>query len=266
MTGQTRAVRGAELAYSTSGSGRPLIWGHGLSQTMAIENRRELINWSEVPARVVRYDARGHGLSETTSALDGYSWRELALDQLALADALEIESYIAAGASMGCGTALHAVATAPARVDALVLAIPPTGWESRAGQVDQWEQVARVIETEGVEPVITAREAVAPPDPYALDPDHRGRQAAGTRSWDPVRLAQVMRGAATADLPTRDTIAGIGVPTLILAWTGDPVHPMSTAEELHSLIDDSQLQVASTSNDLASWSSVVARFVADLDR
>ena len=68
-----------------------------------------LLDWNRMRsvARVVRYDARGHGESESTPDPDTYHWRELALDQLALADVLGIERYIAAGASMGCATALR---------------------------------------------------------------------------------------------------------------------------------------------------------------
>jgi 3-oxoadipate enol-lactonase len=262
MTDQRTTIRGAELAYERIGLGPDLIWGHGLSQTRANEGALPLLDWSQIAATVVRYDARGHGLSETTPELDGYSWEELAHDQLALADHLGIDSYIAAGASMGAGTALHAAVVAPHRISRLVLTIPPTGWETRAAQVDQWELTAQIIESKGVEPIIAARADMAPPDPFLGDDDRREAQAAATRSWDPVRLAQVMRGATTANLPDRDQIAAISAPTLILAWTGDPIHPMSTAEELHGLIPDAELRTASTAEELAGWTDLVARFVA----
>src|SRR5581483_6485831 len=77
-----------------------------------------LMDWTRIPVSLVRYDARGHGESESTPDLSGYSWEELARDQLALADALGIDSYVAAGASMGCGTALHAAVLGAARVRA----------------------------------------------------------------------------------------------------------------------------------------------------
>jgi pimeloyl-ACP methyl ester carboxylesterase len=70
-----------------------------------------------------------------------------------------------------------------------------------------------------------------------------------------------MRGATRANLPDRAEIAGITVPALILAWTGDPIHPVSTADELHALIPDSELHVASTPADLASWTDLTAGFL-----
>lgn len=262
MTDQRTTIRGAELAYERAGAGPDLIWGHGLSQTCANEGVLPLLDWSHIPAKVVRYDARGHGLSETTPERTGYSWEALARDQLGLADHLGIGSYIAGGASMGTGTALHAAVLAPERISRLILTIPPTGWETRATQADQWELTAQIIENQGVEPIIEARSKLAPPDPFVGDDARREAQAAATRSWDPDRLAQVMRGATTANLPTREQIAAIRVPTLILAWTGDPIHPISTAEELVSLIADAELHVASTAEEFGSWTGLVARFLS----
>ena len=254
-------IRGARLAYEMSGSGPPLIWGHGLSMNRVSDAALGQLDWSRIPASVVRYDARGHGESESTPDLDAYSWEELGRDQLALADALGFGGYIAAGASMGCGTALHAAVLAPDRVRRLVLVIPPTGWETRAAQAEQWEVSASLVEREGVEALIAARAVLEPPDPFRGDEDRRERQAAATRMWDPRRLALVLRGATRANLPEREAVAAITAPALILAWTGDPVHPESTARELAGLLHRSELHVATTAAELASWTGLVADFV-----
>jgi 3-oxoadipate enol-lactonase len=71
----------------------------------------------------------------------------------------------------------------------------------------------------------------------------------------------VFRGAATADLPDRAAIRGITVPTLILAWSGNPGHPTSTAEQLNELLPNSTLSVAGTWDELATWTDRMARFV-----
>jgi 3-oxoadipate enol-lactonase len=257
-------VRGARLAYEVTGQGVTLIWGHGLSMTRASDAELGLVDWDRVGATVVRYDARGHGESESTAALDGYSWAELARDQLALADGLGIGRFVAAGASMGCGTALHSAVLAPERVRAIVLVIPPTAWETRAAQAAQWEIGAGVIESEGVEAMIAARAELELPDPYKDDPSQRDRQAAATRAWEPSRLALVMRGAATADLPSREQVTTIAAPALILAWTGDPVHPRATAEELAALLPDARLHVASTTAEMAGWTGLIDDFVGGL--
>jgi pimeloyl-ACP methyl ester carboxylesterase len=120
-------VRGVDLAVRESGQGLPFLWGHGLLGSMAQEDDADLLDWSEIQrsARLLRYDARGHGRSEATlDPADGH-WGELGRDMLALADAFEAERAVLGGLSMGCATALHAAALAPGRVEALVLVAPP---------------------------------------------------------------------------------------------------------------------------------------------
>ncbi len=257
-------VRGAEIEVDRSGLGPTLIWGHGLSSSRDREDIAPLVRWPQISADVVRYDARGHGASETTPDVDSYSWAALALDQLELADQLQIDTYVSGGASMGCGTALHCAVTAPDRIRALILAIPPTGWETRALQAGEWGKTAAAIDAKGVEFIIDAQAAIPPPAPFSSDPEWYERRAASLRAWDPARLAQVFRGAVTANLPERALISSIQIPTLILAWEGDATHPTSTANELHELIDGSELHVATSEHDLASWTDRVSRFMANL--
>ena len=257
----TCEIRGCEIAFERSGTGVDVVWGHGLTQSRALEDQHGLFDWSTLPASVLRYDARGHGESESTVDLDGYSWQQLAEDQLELVSALGVGSYVAGGASMGCATALHAAVMAPDRITALVLVIPPTGWEARAGQAEVYEQGAKAVEAFGVEPLIKAGAAMPPPDPFVDDPDYRPRRADGLRSWDPVRLAQALRGATRAQLPDRDRIATLTCPTLILGWTGDAVHPVATIEELAVLMPHADVHVASTSEQLATWTTRVSGFL-----
>ncbi|MGB3735972.1 MAG: alpha/beta hydrolase [Ilumatobacter sp.] len=257
-------IRGCEIAYERAGTGVDLVWGHGLTQSRSLEDEQGLFDWSAVPATVLRYDARGHGESQTTPDLDAYGWDELASDQLELATAVGVDAYVAGGASMGCATALHAAVAAPERLLGLVLVIPPTGWEARAGQTDVYEQGAKVVESFGVEPLIKAGAAMPPPDPFVEDPEYRSRRAEGLRSWDPQRLAQAMRGATRAQLPDRERIAEIACPALILAWTGDAVHPVATADELAQLIPHATKHIASTTEELDSWTARVAEFVRSI--
>jgi len=263
MSETNTTVRGCAIDWERRDDGNDvdLVWGHGLTQSRELEDRRSLIEWGDIAARVLRYDARGHGRSESTPDLDGYGWDELARDQLALADAVGIDRYVAAGASMGAATALHAAVIAPDQILGLVLVIPPTGWETRAEQVAVYEQGAALVAEHGVEPLIRAGAAVPPPDPLVGDPEYRAIRAAALRSWDPQRLALAMRGATRAQLPTRDRITSIGCPCLVLAWSGDPGHPVSTAEELATLLPHADVRVASTAGEMATWSSTIGEFV-----
>lgn len=257
-------ARGVDLAWDRAGTGPTLVWGHGLTSSRALEDEGALVTWGDVRGTVdvVRYDARGHGESGFSDDLTSYGWAGLATDQLRLADALGIDRFVSGGASMGAATALHVACAAPERVSALVLMIPPTAWETRAAQVDMYDTMASIIETRGVELLISAGAETPPPDPFVGDEERRAQRDAAMRAADPVRLAGVLRGAGHADFPERERIASIDVPTLILAWTGDPGHPVSTADELQGLIADTTCHVASTSDQVATWSQVIADFVA----
>lgn len=257
-------VRNVELAYDMAGEGPTVVWGHGLSSCRANENDFGVLDWARLGAtgRLVRYDARGHGDSGFTAEPAGYAWDELARDQLALLDNLGIHRYTVAGASMGCGTALHVALLAPERIEAMVLLIPPTAWETRRARVEIWEQVAALIEDQGIDAFAAAMAAMPLPEPFRGRVEWRESFERNARGVDPVRLAGVFRGAGTADLPERDRIRTITVPTRILAWSGDPGHPTSTAEELAELLPNAELDIASTWDQFCTWTEHTLDFLA----
>lgn len=71
--------------------------------------------------RVLRYDMRGHGLTEAPAGIDAYTIDELAGDVLALADALEIDCFHYCGLSIGGMVGQRLGARAPDRVQSLAL-------------------------------------------------------------------------------------------------------------------------------------------------
>lgn len=264
----TVKVRGGPLAYDEVGSGRAVLWGHGLSSSRAEEDATGLLGawpFATDEVRRVRYDARGHGRSPGPADPAAYRWDELALDQLALADALGIDRYVAAGASMGCATALHAAVLAPERVEALVLAIPPTAWDTRPAQRALYEAGAGLIDAEGLAAFAEVSAAAPPPKLFAglgLDWGAQARERA--LALDAMTFPSVLRGAAASDLPALEAVAAITVPTLILAWTGDETHPVSTAERLAELLPHAALEVADDLRSILRWSQRVVDFVAAL--
>jgi 3-oxoadipate enol-lactonase len=257
-------VRGFDLHHEVSGEGRDLIWGHGLTSSIESENALGIIEFDRLArsTRLVRYDARGSGQSESTESSDDYRWKALALDQLALADELGIESYVAGGASMGTATAIHAAVMAPERIRALVLTLPPTAWQTRAEQVAGYVIAADLVETGQIATMVAASRARPLPDPFVDDVAWRERFEQTMTNEAPERLARLYRGAAIADLPSQDDVAAISVPTLILAWTGDPGHPVSSALQLEELIAGCELALASTKTELAGWTGRIERFLA----
>ena len=262
-------VRGVALSVRDEGRGTPVVWGHGLTSSMAHEDEIGLLNLG-LPAdryRMIRYDARGHGASSGSTDPADYDYRRLSADQVAVMDQLGIDEAVVGGASMGSVTALHTAVTAPDRVRALVLVIPPTAWEGRTDRGALYEAGAEVIAEDGIEAFIelTANE---PPPPIFADFAGELLEAMSRRyrSLDPAVLSAILRGVGGSDLPDRDEVASIGVPTLILAWEGDPVHPRETAEELDRLLPDSELHVAADLAAVMDWPVVARRFLDAVTR
>ena len=259
-------TRGTTLDYDLAGGGSapPLIWGHGLTGSRGISAAYPLVDLSaaESDRAVVRYDARGHGMSSVIEDPTKGSWAELALDQLALIEHLGFEQVALGGVSMGAGTALHSALQLCSRLARMVLVIPPTGWEERAAQVELYEQTAGIVDERGPRALIAAAAALPSPDPFAGTAEYNDRRAGSLGGADRARLAMCYRGAAHADLPSLEDIATINAPTLVLAWSGDTAHPVSTAERLGETLPNVQVSIASTRDEFATWSTQAQAFLA----
>ena len=226
---------GARLALRRQGNGPGIVWAHALMSSMADEQAR-------VPAwhaarDLVRFDARGHGSSANPAPVDPRTldWPALGNDMLAVADACRLQRWIAGGVSMGGMSALCAALAAPGRVRALVLVSPPPVWEARAPHAEQFARAAQIM----------ARRAVRHPE------------AAAT--------ATQYRGAALANLPPREAFACLSdMPALMIAWPGDPGHPLASAHALHAVLPRSRLVVLADQHDEAGCNNSIGLFLQQL--
>lgn len=246
-------------ARTVLGDGPAFVWGHGLTSSRATEDRLPLLRWATLTDgghQVVRYDAAGHGDGGGPPDPSAYEWPQLATDLLALLDDLGLDRVHAGGASMGCASTLHAAVRAPERFDRLVLVIPPTAWDTRPAQAEQYEASARFVERKGKAAWLEAA-ADSPRPPIFAD-----LPAAPMAADIPeALLPSVLRGAAASDLPPAEAITALEHPALILAWAGDPGHPESTAHRLAELLPHSELHVAHQLQDLFTWSDAIADFL-----
>ena len=245
------------------GQGRPFVWGHGLLFSMDQDDRAGVLIPQHIEGiRLVRYDARGHGCSAATRKSDDYRWSSLAEDMLAVLDATGAPSSVLGGASMGCATSLHAAVMAPERVEALVLVIPPTAWGGRRVQAAMYRAGARVVAVGGMGPFVTMGRAA--PAPRILSGELapvRDVALEAMEHLDRTVVPHILRGAASSDMPAKDALATLDIPTLVLAWEGDPGHPLATAEELLRLLPQAELHIATEPSDVRQWPSLITDFV-----
>ena len=258
----TLNLTGATLSYNVRSGDHPTVVGlHGLGQSRVNEDTAGYLDWPPIynaGRRTVRYDARGHGRSTGQALPEDYTWSRLADDLLALLDHLAPgEPVVAVGVSMGAGTLLHAVTRRPERFRRLALVIPPTAWATRAAQADGYRQMEKLFDAQGRDSLLAA--AASAPTPPLLE-------ALGRTSPPPdvdERLfSAVLRGAAGADFPDQEAIAAIEQPVMLLPWTDDPGHPMSTSEQLHDLLPNSTLKLTQTVEDLRAIGTTVAAFLS----
>ncbi|THA56553.1 alpha/beta fold hydrolase [Streptomyces sp. A1136] len=250
--------RGAELVYDDLGEGPLAVYAHGGFVSRAVEDRMGLFDWAPLPRagrRLVRYDARGHGRS-TGGAVDAdYTYESLAQDLLALLDHLGAPGPAAAlGSSMGSATVLHAALREPGRFSALVLLIPPTAWTTRAAYARANRSAAETIERRGVGAWLAGRAAGPRPEVVADVPEF-------PPTPPPEVLPAVLRGLALSDLPDPASLATLRLPVLVLAWEGDPGHPLSTARTLARSLPEAELHVSRTRAEVAAWGERAAVFL-----
>lgn len=262
-------VRGVDLAVRDSGErgrGPTFLWGHGVLCSMAMDDDAALLDWEALAreARLVRYDARGHGRSEASLDPAVYRWPELARDLWALADAVGARTAVLGGISMGCATALHAAVQAPRRVEGLVLAAPPTAWETRPRQARVYRAMAAVVERVGTAPLrcLARLSGLRSGAPHLAQ--LQGAAARHLGRSDRRAVAAALRGAARSDLPRPEALARIAAPALVLAWRGDPGHPLSTAERLAETLPRAELRVADDLDAVRAWSPAVCELLATL--
>jgi pimeloyl-ACP methyl ester carboxylesterase len=262
-------IRGLDLNVQTKGEGSTFIWGHGLSASIEAEDILGWFQWGEFPENIklVRYDARGHGKSQLSKKPKEYHWSNLGQDMLAVADAVGTEKFIAGGSSMGCATTIYAALQAPERMKGLVLNIPPTAWETRAAQGKLWGRFAligRLMGGKGMSRMMSSSmDRMLPQWMIENEPEKIEGVAKGMAAQKGITLWNIFKGAGLTDLPPREELKVItDIPCTILAWVGDPTHPVSSAEELHRLLPKSELFIAQGYEDFKTIPGRMRDFVA----
>lgn len=193
---------------------------------------------------VIRYDLRGHGLSEHAPASSGgaLTIEDYAGDAIALLDSLGVRDAHVAGISIG-GLIAQAIAAAiPRRVRSLVLCgtglgfPPPEPWIARAASVRK----------DGLRPIVDGTMDRWIGKDYQATPAGRGLRALFLRT-DVEAYAAAAEALATADLSTRTPrlaeAAGAPIPALVLVGELDPSSPPARAEALAAALPGAKLVV-----------------------
>lgn len=129
-------------------SGAPLLLINSLGTDLRIWD--PLISHLPAGLRLLRYDKRGHGLTDAPAA--PYAMETLVEDALAALDAFGVEKTMVVGLSIGGVIALGMALSAPERLNAMVLL--DTG--AKIGATEIWNERIAAVENEGLASLIDA--------------------------------------------------------------------------------------------------------------
>jgi 3-oxoadipate enol-lactonase len=242
-------IPNGRVRVQSRGEGPLFVWTHGISFPIEVD---DLTPFPSVLARltgvrVVRYDTRGHGGTPPAANDEAHRWARLGDELVELARALGAETFVAGGISMGAAISLHAAVRHPRAVRALALLAPPTGWETRP---PQWEEY-RTLAALGSPAKIAARiERQLVTNGAELPPPLRA-MVEGIRRSDPVALGRILRGAAQSDLPPRADVAKVEVPVVVMGWENDSGHPITTARAIAAALPHADFRVVKGIDDEA---------------
>jgi 3-oxoadipate enol-lactonase len=184
--------------------------------------------------RVLRYDKRGHGLTQASSG--AYSMAGLAADALGLLDALGLDRVHFCGLSIGGMIGQQLAATHPERIDRLVLC----DTTMRMPDPAIWDERVATVRAQGLEDIaIGAMERWFTPAMRGSETEALFRHMVARTTVD----GYAGCCAAIRDMDLVPLVSGIRASTLVLVGEDDPGTPPSMARELDAALPDSRLVV-----------------------
>lgn len=261
----------ARIYYESRGDGFPLFLCYGLGGNTS--------EWHpQIPAfsakyRLILWDPRGHGKSDSPRERDKYSLDVSAGDLLGLMQHLKIEKAYVGGLSMGGGTSTRFALAHPERVKALLII------DSASASGKPISHEMRAMREKTIELALhQGMEAVAR---YSMEanPNIAGRAKQGPEavkgimdmylSLDATGYAHSVWSLINApSLSSR--LSEIKTPTLVLVGEDDPA--LQAARFTHQQISGSRFVVIPKAGHLSNldqpvlFNEEVLRFLADVDR
>ena len=215
-----------KLYAEVQGDGFPLMLSPGYCQTH--ENFRPQVEpFAAAGARVVLWDYRGHGKSESPENPDAYSWEQVLDDMERVLDwAAPGRPAVLGGLSFGGLASLHFAIAHPERVRALLLFDSGPGFKNREAQAGWEVQVGRIadrLEKIGFEGYVDGRASATA---IGRRPDLPAAQAAGRaiQAQNPHGVARFGRRVVGPAPGVIDDLASIEAPALVLVGELDTAY------------------------------------------
>jgi len=224
---------GVKIHYIDRGKGEAIVLLHGGTSTLESWVRTGVVANLEKDFRVIAFDARGHGKSDSPRDPKAYG-RQQALDFPRLLDALKIERAHIVGFSLGSSTVAQLLTLRPERFLTAVQ-VAGAGRSPAAANDPRIEVEAAEIEKDCVSRSRIYRQA--PPHAKPTDEDYQKRVAAcrADVTFDQLAVAASLRGYKDQAV-TPEQMKAVKVPTLGIVGTLD--HTLKEMQELKRLRPD----------------------------
>lgn len=238
---------GATVNYVELGEGRPIVFVHGISGCW--QNWLENLPRLSADRRVVALDLPGFGASPMPSRpIEMASYGRLIGD---FCEKLGIEGATLVGNSMGGLLAVEAATNDPARFERLVLV-------SAAGIINTWNPQLRATATawawRELGPMFATRGRQIVSRPRSREAVFRPFVRYPNRLREDLLLEQIVNGLKRAEgfgdalqslifHDSRERLAEIEMPTLVVWGLSDRVIPVAAAASYHRRIPHSRLEI-----------------------
>lgn len=265
-----RSTDGVQIAWATVGDGPPLVktanWLNHLEYDWESPVWRHVFRDLAHGRRLIRYDARGNGLSDWDT--DDYSFEAMVRDLEAVVDAAGLDRFALFGLSQGCAVSAEYAVRHPERVSKLILV---------GGYAKGWKAAGSPRLAQQVEAMITLMRIGWGQDNPAFRqmftsvfmPDAPPEQ----QSWfnelqrittSPENAARLVR--AIGDVDVRERLARVRAPTLVLHARHEIMAPFAAGRELAAGIPGARIVGLESRNHLIPETDPAwARLVAEID-
>ncbi|RJS16379.1 alpha/beta hydrolase [Corallococcus sp. H22C18031201] len=226
---------GHSLHYRDVGQGPAVLLLHAFPLTGASFDEQVAALSSRY--RFILPDHRGFG--QTPPGEGPTEMSRIARDALALLDALQVDSAVVGGVSMGGYAAMALLREDAGRVRGLVLVDTQATADDDAGRARR-EVTAREALEHGPEAVVTG----LLPKLVAEGPDSPvGRRvAAQIREASPLGLAAAQRGMGMRP-DSKDMLARYAGPALVVVGEHDAITPVEKAQQMAGLVSGARLEI-----------------------
>ncbi len=229
-------ANGVKIRYIDTGKGPAIVLLHGGTSNLESWTTRGVVDNLAKDFRVIAFDARGHGKSDSPHDPAAYG-RQQALDVVRILDALQIGRAHIVGFSLGSSTVAQLLTLHPERFLTAVQVAGP-GRSPKEANNPRIETEAAEIERDCISRSRLMRQAPAGMKPTEEEIQKRMAACRADKNFDQRATAASLRGYKDQAV-TSEQMAAVNVPTLGIVGTLD--HTLKGMQELKQVRPDMKL-------------------------